>query len=104
MSDPGIEFYFCKDLDSHRGCTTFAITPKEYFDKKGFLLDSGSFDPKVPEFQRVSDSKFEYVGSDEQSTLLLLQDGRFMWRDMLSEIGYTYVRRRLLGIDKQETI
>ena len=78
------------------------ITPKEYFDEKGFLLDSGSFDPKIPDFQRVADSTFEYVGWKDQPEQLLLSDGRFMWRGMLAEIQYTYIRRRLLGIDNQE--
>jgi hypothetical protein len=104
MIDPDIEFYFCTDHEASKARTIFAITPKEYFDKKGFLYDSSSFDPKIPDFQRVADSTFEYVGTDEQPTLLLLQNGRFMWRDMLAEIGYTYIRRRLLGIDKQEEI
>lgn len=102
MKGPKIEFYFCKDIDASNTRITFAITPKEYFDKRGFLYDSSSFDPKIPGFYRVADSTFEYVGNDEQPTLLLLQDGRFMWRDMLSEIQYTYIRRRYLGIDNQE--
>ena len=61
MKGPKIEFYFCEDFNPHIGGTTFAITPKEYFDEKGFLLDSGSFDPKIPDFQRVADEYKGYI-------------------------------------------
>jgi hypothetical protein len=91
-----IQYYFCVVFDNE-----YWITPKEHFDKKGYLLDSGSFDPKIPGFERVADSTFQYFGSDEPVDLLL-KDGRFMWRDMHNEILMMYRRRRLLGIDNQE--
>jgi hypothetical protein len=95
---PEIKYYFCKEVSSS-GWPTFAITPKAYFDRTGFLYDSSDFNLDIVGFQRVSDSKFEYVclfGDPEEA---LLQQGEFMWRDMVKEIQYTYKRRRLLGIE-----
>ena len=98
---PETQYYFCKDtMCSER--PTFVITPKEYFDREGFLYDSSSFDPKVPGFEKVSDSTFEYIGSSSDPEEILLKDGNFMWRDMLSEIKYTYRRRRLLRIESMK--
>jgi hypothetical protein len=96
-----IKYYFCKTKGG-RDVPTFFITPKKYFDEKGFLLDSGAFDPRVDQFQRVADSTFEYVGKETNPENILLKNGQFMWRGMEEEISYLYRRRRLLGIDNQE--
>jgi len=95
---PRIKYYFCagnKTVISR--FQTFSITPKNYFDREGFLYDSSEFDPKIPGFNRVADSIFEYVGDGDPEEILL-KNGTFMWRDMLSEIGCTYRRRRLCGL------
>lgn len=97
--DPDIKYYFCKAPSTRIGVPAFHITPKDFFDKKGFLLDSGAFDPKINGFQRVADSTFEYVGEDIDPEIILLKNGQFMWRNMIEEIAYLYKRRRLLDID-----
>ena len=97
-----IKYYFCagnKTVISR--FQTFSITPKDYFDREGFLYDSSEFDPKIPGFNRVADSTFDYVGDGDPEEILLRR-GDFMWRDMLSEIKYTYRRRKLLGHVKEE--
>ena len=104
-----IEYYFCEAKDNFTenygdNRYIFFITPKEYFDEKGFLSDRGdavcSRDlPK--DFQRISDSTFEYVGKESPLEKLFLAK-KFAWRDMGTEIKYLYERRRLLGIDDQE--
>ena len=101
MIDNDIKYYFC-ETGGRIGVPRFFITPKEYFDKNGFLLDSGSFDPKLDKFERVADSTFEYVGKEPNPENILLGNGQFMWRAMDEEIAYLYKRRRLLGIDDQE--
>ena len=99
QKEPAIKYYFCRDTEKRMNIPTFYITPKEFFDAKGFLLDTSSFDPKVPGFQRLSDSTFEFVDLYNNPEEVLLKHGEFMWRDMLTEIKYTYRRRRLLGIE-----
>jgi len=114
MSQDAIEikYYFCKHLlytenittfkeTGQYGLPTFAITPKDYFDTSGFLYDSSEFDPKIPGFNRVADSIFEYVGIGDPEEILL-KNGTFMWRDMLSEIKYTYRRRSYLNRSSSE--
>jgi len=101
MRDPEIKYYFC-ETEGRRGVPTFFITPSKHYDRTGFLLDSGSFDPKIDKFERVADSTFEYIGKEANPENILLKNGQFMWRDMAEEIVYLYKRRRLLGIDDQE--
>jgi len=93
-----IKYYFCagnKTVISR--FQTFSITPKNYFDREGFLYDSSEFDPKIPGFNRVADSTFDYVGDGDPEEILLKR-GEFMWRDMMSEIRCTYRRRRLCPV------
>ena len=95
---PKIKYYFCagnKTVISR--FQTFSITPKDYFDREGFLYDSREFDPKISDFERIADSTFDYVGDGDPEEILL-KHGEFMWRDMMSEIRYTYRRRRLLEL------
>jgi hypothetical protein len=103
-----IEYYFCEAknnfTENYGDKYIFFITPKDYFDKTGFLSDRGDAVPPqdVPkDFQRVSDSTFEYVGNSDPIKLLLLAK-KFAWRDMGKEVKYIYERRRLLGRDNQE--
>ena len=102
---PEIKYYFCKGNKTVISrFPTFSITPKDYFDREGFLYDSSSFgifDPNLPDFERIADSTFDYVGDGDPEEILLRR-GDFMWRDMLSEIKYTYRRRKLLGHVKEE--
>jgi hypothetical protein len=103
MKDPDFHYYFCRTRDLS-SIPTFHITPKEYFDKTGFLDDRSTSVPSSdlpPGFQRVMDSTFEYRGGLDPVTLLLM-NGSFMWRDMDFEIKMRYERRRLLNIDDQE--
>jgi hypothetical protein len=76
----------------------FVITPKEYFDRTGLLLDSGTFDPNIDGFQKVSDSHFEWISLSGDPERILLMQRNFMWRDMVTEIKYAYKRERLLGL------
>ena len=101
MYDPEIKYYFC-ETEGRRGIPTFFITPVKHYDRTGFLLDSGSFDPKIDKFERVEDSTFEYIGEDLSPENILLKNGQFMWRDMPGEIVYLYKRRRLIDTDDQE--
>lgn len=92
-----IKYYFCEAPSARLNIKTFYITPKEYFDKYGFLLDTSNFNPNIPDFQRVADSIFEYVGFHGKPENILLAHGDFAWRDMPKEITYHYNRKRLMG-------
>ena len=75
-----IEYYFCEAKDNFTenyrdNQNIFFITPKEYFDRKGFLSDRGDAIPlgDLPEgFQRISDSTFEYIGKEDPFKALFL--------------------------------
>ena len=102
-----IEYYFCDAKDNftknYGKRIIYFITPKDHFDEKGFLSDKGNAVDKgdLPEgFQRLGDSTFEYVGSEDPFDQLFLA-AKFAWRDMGTEIMYLYERRRILEIDDQ---
>ena len=71
------EFYFQLDMGDfvyadHR----FSITPKSYFDKTGYLLDSEFPTHTLPAgFESLCDSTFTYNGDSQIGRQLLLQAG-----------------------------
>jgi len=71
----------------------FAITPKEYFDKEGHLLDggigesdeSGHYVDLPQGFHEMEDSIFEFDGELDDALKLLADNPMFEQKDMLNE-------------------
>lgn len=63
-------------VDNFDGTWVFTINPKEVWNTEGRLDDSGEEPEDLPEgFGSVSESEYEYVGSVEEGTNLLLKAG-----------------------------
>ena len=69
-----VKYYYCKAAEtSYLYTCFFHITPKEYFDQRGFLSDQfNAVDPKdLPfGFERVSDATFGVIGAKDRKSVV----------------------------------